>query len=93
MGTAIPKGDNENMEIIVELEAKCQSYDIEVEKLTAENGKIKVKKRYVMFRAIWYYLYNLKNVKNIHGRVLLLVRLKPATLLKVALLHWCFSHF
>lgn len=35
------------MEIIVELEAKCQSYDIEVEKLTAENGKIKVKKRFV----------------------------------------------
>ena len=64
MGTAIPKGDNENMEIIIELEAKCQSYDIEVEKLTAENGKIKVKKRYVMFRAIWYYLYNLKNVKT-----------------------------
>ena len=30
MGTAIPKEDNENMEIIVELEAKCQSYDIEV---------------------------------------------------------------
>ena len=26
--------------------------------------------------AIWYYLYNLKNVKNIHGGVLLLVKAK-----------------
>ena len=29
----------------------------------------------VMFCAIWYYLYNLKNVKNTHGRVSLLVQL------------------
>ena len=36
-----------------------------------------------MFRAIWYYLYNLKNVKNTHGGVLLLV----------ALLHGCFLRF
>ena len=28
---------------------------------------------YVMLCAIWYHLYNLKNVKNIHGGVLLLV--------------------
>ena len=27
---------------------------------------------YVMRCAIWYYLYNLKNMKNTHGRVLLL---------------------
>ena len=27
----------------------------------------------VMLCIIWYYLYNLKNVKNIHGGVLLLV--------------------
>ena len=49
----------------------------------------------VMFCAIWYYLYNLKNVKNTHGGVLLLVKLqaKPATLLKVTLLHGCFSRF
>ena len=26
--------------------------------------------------AIWYHLYNLKNVKNSHGRVLLLVKLQ-----------------
>ena len=28
--------------------------------------------------AIWYHLYNLKNVKNIDGRVLLLVKLLKA---------------
>ena len=44
--------------------------------------------------AIWYHLYNFKNVKNIHGGVLLLVKwLKPATLLKVTLLDGCFSLF
>ena len=39
-----------------------------------------------------------KNVKNTHGRVLLLVKLqvsvwKPSTLLKVALIHECFLYF
>ena len=52
---------------------------------------------YVMFCTIWYYLYNFKNVKNTHGGVLLLVKLQakslPATLLKVTLLHECFSRF
>ena len=45
--------------------------------------------------AIWYHLYNLKNVKNSHGGVLILTRfrLKPATLLKLTLLHWYFSRF
>ena len=44
--------------------------------------------------AIWYHLYNLKNVKNTHGGVLLLVKLQAlATLLKVTLLHGCFSCF
>ena len=45
--------------------------------------------------AIWYRLYNLKNVKRTHRGVLLLVssRLKPATLLKVTFLRWCFSRF
>ena len=38
-----------------------------------------------MFCSIWYHLYNLKNVKSTHGGVLLL--------LKVTLLHGCFSHF
>ena len=36
---------------------------------------------YVMRCAIWYHLYNLKNVKNTHGGMLLL------------LLHGCFSRF
>ena len=42
---------------------------------------------------IWHHSYNLKNVKNTHGRVLLLVNLRPrtVTLLKVSLLHGCFS--
>ena len=44
----------------------------------------------VMLFAIWYHLYNLNNVKNIHEGVLLL---KPVTLLKVTLLHGCFSRF
>ena len=38
---------------------------------------------YEMRCAVWYHLYNLKNVKNIHGGVLL----------KVTLLHGCFSRF
>ena len=38
--------------------------------------------------AIWYHLYNLKNGKNIHGGVLLLV-----TLLKVTLLSECILTF
>ena len=28
--------------------------------------------------AIWYHLYNLKNVKNIHGGVLILVKLQAS---------------
>ena len=44
-----------------------------------------------MFCSIWYHLYNLKNVKNTHGGVLLLVKLQA--LLKVTLLHGCFSRF
>ena len=38
---------------------------------------------------IWYHLYNLKNVKNIHGGVLPLVKLQA----KVTLLHRRFSSF
>ena len=50
---------------------------------------------YVMCCAMWDHLHNLKNVKNTHGRMLLLVKLqaKPATLLKVTLLHECFLRF
>ena len=42
-----------------------------------------------MLCAIWYHFYKLKNLKNTHGGV----TFKPATLLKVALLHGCFSRF
>ena len=48
---------------------------------------------YVMFCAIWYHLYNLKNVKNTYGGVLLLVKLQAKILLEVTLLHGCFSRF
>ena len=45
---------------------------------------------FVVRCAIWYHLYNLKNVKNIHGGVLILVKLQA----EVALLHdGCFSRF
>ena len=33
-------------------------------------------KKYVLHYAIWHYLHNLKNEKNTHGRVLLLVKLQ-----------------
>ena len=46
-----------------------------------------------MFCWIWYHFYNLKNVKNTHGGVLLSVNLQveACNFLKVTLLHWCFS--
>ena len=43
--------------------------------------------------AIWYHFYNLKNIKNNHGGVFLLVKLQLVTLLKAVLLHGCFSRF
>ena len=36
------------------------------------------KRMIVMFCAIWYHLYNLKNVKNTHGGMLLLVKFKTS---------------
>ena len=36
--------------------------------------------RYILlFCAIWYHLYNLKNVKNTHGGVIILVKLQAST--------------
>ena len=48
-----------------------------------------------MLCAIWYHLYKLKNVKNTHGGVLLLVNLQDeaCNLLKLTLLHGCFPRF
>ena len=37
-------------------------------------------RKYVVFCAIYYHLYNLKNVKNIHGGVLFLVKLQSFSL-------------
>ena len=51
-----------------------------------------IKGPYMMFCAIWYHFYNLKNVKNTHRGVLLL-GYKPETLIKVTLHHGCFSRF
>ena len=53
-----------------------------------DTGKSSLGKRkdsYVVRCTIWYHLYNLKNVKNTHGRVLILV--------KLTLLHGYFSRF
>ena len=33
-------------------------------------------RRYVVSCAIWYHLHNLKNIKNTHGGVLILVKLQ-----------------
>ena len=62
-----------------------------------EISRITFKSSYVKICAIWYHLYNLKSVKNTHGGVLLLVKLQAKSLqlylLKVTLLHGCFSRF
>ena len=48
-----------------------------------------------MLWAIWYCLYNFKNVMNTHGGVLLLSKLQTeaCNFTKVTLLHGCFSRF
>ena len=38
------------------------------------------KEKYVMLCAIWWHLYNLKNMKNTYGRMLLLVKLQAFSL-------------
>ena len=49
---------------------------------------------YEMRAATWYHSYDLKNVKNTYGEVLFFWGTKnPAILLKVTLVHWCFSCF
>ena len=45
---------------------------------------------HMMLCAIWYHLYNLKIVKNIHEEVLLWVKFQA---LKASILHGCFSRF
>ena len=45
--------------------------------------------------AIWYHLYNLKNVKNIHGGVLILVKLQASAcnFTKINTPPWAFFTF
>ena len=44
------------------------------------NSHVLITNSDAMFCAIWYRLYNLKNVKNTHGGVLLLIKIKPFSL-------------
>ena len=48
-----------------------------------------------MLFAFWYHLYNFKNVKNTHGRVLILVKLqaKACTFKKINTTPWVFLTF
>ena len=54
-----------------------------------------ITKGYVILCAIWYHLHNLKNVKNIHERVLLLVKLQALAcyFTKSITLPWMFFTF
>ena len=61
-----------------------------IKAMQPRNFNCKRKSVFVVRYAIWYHFYNLKNVKNTHGGVLIL---KPATLLKLTLLHGFFSRF
>ena len=47
----------------------------------------------VMLCAIWFHLYDLKNVKNTHGGVLLLVKLQAEASLKSNIPPWVFFTF
>ena len=47
---------------------------------------------FVMLCAIWYNLYDLKNVKSTHAEVILLIKFQASTYnFKVSLLHGCFK--
>ena len=50
---------------------------------------------YVVRCTIWYHLYNLKNVKNTHGGVLILVKLhaKACNFTKINTSTWVFARF
>ena len=52
--------------------------------------KLNIRVLNVVRCAIWYHLYNLKNVKNTHGGLLILVNLQAV---KLTLLHGCFLRF
>ena len=76
-------------------------YSIEVEwqvKQTFIEAMSIIKKSnciYVMRCAIWYHLYNFKNVKSIHGEVLILVKLQALAckFIKINTPPWMFFAF
>ena len=77
----------EKLGVYLQISAKEKENEILIKDMTRiQEGT------YVMHCAIWYHFYNLKNVKNIHGEMLFLVKLQ-ATLLKVTILHGYFSRF
>ena len=45
----------------------------------------------VMRCAIWYHLYNLKNVKNIHGGILILIKLQALQMVPIRAMHRMFD--
>ena len=45
----------------------------------------------VMRCAIWYHLYNLKNVKNIHGGILILIKLQALQMVPIRATHRMFD--
>ena len=60
--------------------AKKSSLGSKTQALHVWNNYSKLPLKYVMRCATWYHLYNLKNVKNIHGGVLLSVNLQAKSL-------------
>ena len=60
--------------VLLEIHILCQHADL-IPEAYLESCQL-AKKSTKMRGAIWYHLYNLKNVKNIHGGVLLLVKLQ-----------------
>ena len=52
--------------------------DDDVYTVLYDDLRITVLSQYVMHCAIWYHLFNLKNVKNTHGGVLLLFKLQAS---------------
>ena len=59
--------------------------------LTLNFSEFSYRSLYETFWEIWYYLYNLKIMKNIHGGVLLIVKLQASALICLTLHHT--SHF
>ena len=60
------------MSIVEIILVKLQAYKVQ----TVNRLHHKFFPEYVMRCAIWYHLYNLKNVKNTHGGVLILIKLQ-----------------